>query len=96
MGWASFWAIFYKLIWGRCYDHNFLRFSPIFGEKNVMVKFLHNLALFLVKNANLFADFLAKIILKPQHRSLVTLIPNNNGQAPRQRQPINLSNQKNL
>jgi hypothetical protein len=20
-------------IWGRCYDHNFLRFSPIFGEK---------------------------------------------------------------
>jgi hypothetical protein len=20
--------------WGRCYDHNFLRFLPIFGEKN--------------------------------------------------------------
>jgi hypothetical protein len=20
--------------WGRCYDHNFLRFSTIFGEKN--------------------------------------------------------------
>jgi hypothetical protein len=39
---------------GRCYDHNFLRFSPIFGGKklpfssktNVMIKILHNLALF--------------------------------------------------
>jgi hypothetical protein len=20
--------------WGRCYDHNFQRFSPIFGKKN--------------------------------------------------------------
>jgi hypothetical protein len=20
--------------WGRCYDHNFLRFGTIFGEKN--------------------------------------------------------------
>jgi hypothetical protein len=33
---------------GRCYDHNFLRCLPIFGEKmsffsktNVMIKFLH-------------------------------------------------------
>jgi hypothetical protein len=24
---------FHKLIWGRCYDDNFLRFLPIFGEK---------------------------------------------------------------
>jgi hypothetical protein len=38
---------------GRCYDHNFLRFSTIFGEKlaffsktNVMIKIWHNLALF--------------------------------------------------
>jgi hypothetical protein len=23
----------YKVTWGRCYDHNFLRFLPIFGEK---------------------------------------------------------------
>jgi hypothetical protein len=37
----------------RFYDHDFLRFSTIFGEKmaflsktNVMIKFLHNLALF--------------------------------------------------
>jgi hypothetical protein len=22
-----------RLVRGRCYDHNFLRFSPIFGEK---------------------------------------------------------------
>jgi hypothetical protein len=31
-----FGRFFYKLIrspWGRCYDHNFLRFLPIFGEK---------------------------------------------------------------
>jgi hypothetical protein len=25
---------FIESTWGRCYDHNFLRFSPIFGEKN--------------------------------------------------------------
>jgi hypothetical protein len=46
-------AIFTYVFWGRCYDHNFLRFSPFFGEKigffsktYVMIKFLHNLALF--------------------------------------------------
>jgi hypothetical protein len=39
--------------WGRCYDHNFLRFLTISGEKmaffsktNVMIKFLNNLSLF--------------------------------------------------
>jgi hypothetical protein len=44
---------FHKLIWGRCYYHNFLRFSTIFGKKlaffsntNVMIKIFHNLALF--------------------------------------------------
>jgi hypothetical protein len=45
--------------WGRCYDHNFLRFLTIFCKKklaflsktNVMIKILHNLALFRVKNA---------------------------------------------
>jgi hypothetical protein len=37
---------FHTLFWGRCYDHKFLRFSPIFGEKmafflntNVMIIF---------------------------------------------------------
>jgi hypothetical protein len=38
LSWATFWATFrIKLItwmtWGRCYDHNFRRFLPIFGEK---------------------------------------------------------------
>jgi hypothetical protein len=50
--------IFTKLaIWGRCYDHNFLRCSTIFVEKmrfskknNVMIQFLYNLASFRVKN----------------------------------------------
>jgi hypothetical protein len=39
--------------WGRCYDHNFLQFFTIFGEKigvfsktNVMIKLLPILALF--------------------------------------------------
>jgi hypothetical protein len=53
-----------RLFRGRCYDHNFLRFLPILGEKmaffsktNVMIKILHNLALFGVKNA-IFCNFL--------------------------------------
>jgi hypothetical protein len=36
--------------WGRCYDHNFLRFSvkkmAFFSKTKVMIKILHNLALF--------------------------------------------------
>jgi hypothetical protein len=55
--------------WGRCYDHNFLRFSTIFGKKmaffsktNVMIKILHNLALFRVKNANFFAEIFGENI----------------------------------
>jgi hypothetical protein len=50
--------------WGRCYDHNFLRFCQFsakklafFSKTNVMIKILHNLALFWVKNANFFAIF---------------------------------------
>jgi hypothetical protein len=31
--WATIWAIFSKLIWGGCYDHDFLQFSTIFAEK---------------------------------------------------------------
>jgi hypothetical protein len=64
-------------IWGRCYDHNFLRFLPIFAKKlaffsktNVMIKFLHNLALFRVKNANFFAEFFGENILK-----IITSVP---------------------
>jgi hypothetical protein len=59
----------YVGIWGRCYDHNFLRFLTVFGEKNgvflknnVMIKILQNLALFWVKNANIFAEKFGKNI----------------------------------
>jgi hypothetical protein len=52
---------------GRCYDHNFLRFLPIFCEKiggfsktNVMINFLLKLALAGAKNANFFAKIFAK------------------------------------
>jgi hypothetical protein len=62
---------------GRCYDHNFLRFLTIFGEKNgvfsktnVMIKLLHNLALFQVKNANFFAKIFGENILK-----IITSVP---------------------
>jgi hypothetical protein len=54
-----------RLAWGRCYDHKFLRFFPIFGEKNwrfskipmLWSNIFQNLALFWVKNANFFAKF---------------------------------------
>jgi hypothetical protein len=57
-------AIFYQVIWGRCYDHSFLRFLSIFGEKidvfhkktNEMIKFLQKLA------ATIFAKFLGENI----------------------------------
>jgi hypothetical protein len=56
--------LFYKLIWGRCYDHNFLRFCQFsakimafFSKTNVMINFLNNLALFWANNADFFADF---------------------------------------
>jgi hypothetical protein len=39
---------------GRCYDQNFLRFSAFFSKTNDIIKILHNLALFRVKNANFF------------------------------------------
>jgi hypothetical protein len=70
---------------GRCYDHNFLRFFPIFGEKlafffntNVMINFFQNLALFRVKNANFFAKFFGENILK-----IITSVP---GICPRNKQ----------
>jgi hypothetical protein len=53
--------------WGRCFDHNFMRFSTMFGEKlsffsktNVIIKIFHNLALFLVKCANFSAEFVSE------------------------------------
>jgi hypothetical protein len=64
-------------IWGRCYDHNFLRFFLIFSEKiGVFLKyqcydqFFQNLALFWVKNANFFAKFFGENILK-----IITSVP---------------------
>jgi hypothetical protein len=60
----------FRDIWGRCYDHtNFLWLSPIFSEKigiflNVMIKLLHNLALFWVKNANFSVIFLLENFFK--------------------------------
>jgi hypothetical protein len=54
---------------GRCYDNNFRRFFPIFGEKiGVFLKYqcydqlFKNLALFWVKNANFFAKFFGENI----------------------------------
>jgi hypothetical protein len=56
---------------GRCCDHNFLRFLPIFGEKmaffsktNVMIKFLHNIALFWVKKRQFFRNFFRRKYFK--------------------------------
>jgi hypothetical protein len=62
---------------GRCYDHNFLRFLTIFGEKlafflktNVMIKISHILTLFWVKNANFFAEIFGENIFK-----IITTVP---------------------
>jgi hypothetical protein len=63
---------FFQHTRGRCYDHNFLRLLTIFCDfwqfsaKKPMLwsKFLHNLALFWVKNANFFAKFFAEKYLK--------------------------------
>jgi hypothetical protein len=41
-----------------------------FSKNNVMIKFLYNLALFWVKNANFFAKFFVENILK-----IITLVP---------------------
>jgi hypothetical protein len=63
---------------GRCYDHNFRcdfwRFSAkklaFFSKTNVMIKILHNLALFWVKNTISFAEFFGENILK-----IITSVP---------------------
>jgi hypothetical protein len=44
-----------------------------FSKTNFMIKFLHNLALFRVKNANFFADFLGENIFK-----IITSVPDLN------------------
>jgi hypothetical protein len=57
--------------WDRCYDHNFRRFYPFsakklafFSKTNVMITILQKLALFCVKNANIFDKFFGENILK--------------------------------
>jgi hypothetical protein len=71
-------VFFYKLIWqpwGRCYDHNFLRFFPIFGEKigvflkyqcydQIILKFV------LSQKRQFFAKFFGENILK-----IITSVP---------------------
>jgi hypothetical protein len=75
-----FGRFFPKLIWGRCYDHNFLLFSTIsakngvFSKTHVMIKILHNLALFWVKNANFFRRILWRKYLKS-----ITSVPGHPG-----------------
>jgi hypothetical protein len=56
-------AKFYQTIWGRCYDHNFLRFLPIFSKTNAMIKFLHNLHGFVLsQKRQFFGENIFKII----------------------------------
>jgi hypothetical protein len=62
---------------GRCYDHNFCDFQQFSAKKlaflsktNVMIKILHNLPLFWVKNANFFTKFFGENILK-----IITSVP---------------------
>jgi hypothetical protein len=62
---------------GRCYDHDFLQFLTIFGDKigvflktNVMINFIQNLALFSVKKRQFFAKFFGENIFK-----IITSVP---------------------
>jgi hypothetical protein len=63
----------FRPIWDQCFDHNFAAIFGNFRRKNwrfshktkVIIKFLHNFALFLVKNANILSPiFVAKIFFK--------------------------------
>jgi hypothetical protein len=60
MLWSQFSAIF----------DNFGEKLAFFSKTNVMIKILHNLALFWVENANLFAEFFGENILK-----IITSVP---------------------
>jgi hypothetical protein len=62
---------------GRCYDHNFLRFSPTFGEEigvffsknNAMIKFLYKVAVVCAENANILAKFFSEL------KKIITSVP---------------------
>jgi hypothetical protein len=61
-----------RMTWGRCYDHNFLRFFPIFREKigvfsktNVMINFFTKFSFVLSQKTPIFSKkFSAKIFEK--------------------------------
>jgi hypothetical protein len=55
---------------GRCYDHNFLRFSPMFLKTNVMIQFLPKLAVFRTKNTIFFTKCCCENIFKSWQMSL--------------------------
>jgi hypothetical protein len=55
---------------GRCYDHNFLRFSPMFLKTNVMIQFLPKLAVFRTKKHNFFTKCCCENIFKSWQMSL--------------------------
>jgi hypothetical protein len=59
------------LSWGRCYDHNFLRFChfsakklAFFSKTNVMIKILEIIRVVWAKNANIFAKFFGENIFE--------------------------------
>jgi hypothetical protein len=51
--------------WDRCSDDNFLRFSTL--KNNDIISFLHNLALFYVKNANFPPIFFSRLEYSGKH-----------------------------
>jgi hypothetical protein len=59
------------MLWSQ-FSAIFDDFRPLafFSKTNVMIKILHNLALFWVKNANFFAEFFGENILK-----IITSLP---------------------
>jgi hypothetical protein len=80
---VSFWRFCqksFRLGRGRCYDHNFLRFLPLFGAKkfaffsktNGMIEFFcKNLLQFEQKTPIFSLNISAKIFLKTIHRPQV-------------------------
>jgi hypothetical protein len=68
---STLWAC--RVTRGRCYDHNFLRFLPIFCEKigvfsktNVMINFLHNLHSFVLSKKH---QFFCQIFRRKYHNT---------------------------
>jgi hypothetical protein len=67
----NFGRIFHKLIWGRCYDHNFCDFClflakklAFFSKTNVIITIFPKTSSSLAQNANFFAKCFGENILK--------------------------------